>query len=280
MMSAASASPIAQRLASLHGRPLAAPLAMSGAGLRSRHPATVAANVIDLLRRTGGAEVAPGLIEVVREWPLALRLPGRDLRRLAAPLETGSERIGPRDWCVLDTETVELPGSSGTVAFVIGVARVRGACLETRQWLLASLAAEAAMLERLQLALDEATTLVSFNGKNYDLPLLRKRFQLTGLPALREPETHLALLFRARHAWREQYPDGRLATLERHVLGHVRHEDRLEAAQAWIQWLEQRDALSLARVLAHNGQDLISIAGLFARLCEGFAGHAKVAAAA
>jgi len=283
-MSAASASPIAQRLARLHAGPMMAaqPDMASDAFARQRTrmpPASDSCrNIVDLLRRTGGTEIVPGLVELVREWPLALRLPGRDLRRLAAPLDAGVGRIAPAEWCVLDAEVTE-PTGGGVVAFIVGIARVRGACLETRQWLLVGPRAELTMLERLQDALDASSVLVSFNGGSYDLPLLRKRFQVTGPHAMREPATHLDLLHFARRAWREQYPDTRLATLERHVLGHVRNDDPPEAA-AGTQWLAQGDPSQLMRMLVHNGQDLISIAGLFGRLCDRFGGDAPLRAAA
>ena len=58
--------------------------------------------------------------------------------------------------------------------------------------------------------------LVTFNGKSYDVPFLRGRAVVHGVP-LALPPRHLDLLHPARRRWRDELPDCRLQTLELRV---------------------------------------------------------------
>ena len=60
----------------------------------------------------------------------------------------------------------------------------------------------------------------------------------------------------------------RLATIERQVLQVVREDDLpgSEAPAAWLSYLRGGSAHTLRRVLAHNHQDVVSLARLLRRL--------------
>src|SRR3989442_7796901 len=121
---------------------------------------------------------------------------------------------------------------------------------------LALLAALAPLLER-------AGAVVTFNGAGFDLPLLETRFVLA---RRRWPATlpHLDLLRPSRRVWTGCFDDCRLGTLERDVLGLAREEDVPGALipSLYFDWLRRRRAAPLARVFAHNRDDVLSLAAL------------------
>lgn len=225
---------------------------------------------VSLAERLGGKEVAPGLVEVVRVHPLAYRHGAVPLRRLA---QVDGDRSGalrhpgpidPRRLLILDTETTGLAGGAGTVAFLLGVARLTDAGLELRQWLLTAFAGEVALLDRLAAALGEEDCLVSFNGKSFDIPLLDTRARLHGRDGLLRGRPHLDLLHALRRAHRRRLPDCRLKTAETELLG-LRRADDLPgefAPGVWRDWLRTGRAGRLNEVLAHNRDDLLSTAAL------------------
>src|SRR5262249_49616164 len=93
----------------------------------------------------------------------------------------------------LDVETTGLSGGTGTVPFLIGLAwfepeaESEARRLVVEQLLLRQLGEEAPMLERVAERLRDASALVSFNGKAFDLPLLRTRFVMNRMSCESSP---------------------------------------------------------------------------------------------
>lgn len=170
----------------------------------------------------------------------------------------------------LDLETTGLSGGAGTFAFLVGCASFTGnGVFVARQHLMISPADEPAMLHAVAGELESAGALVSFNGKSFDAPVLETRYLFHRLawPAARLP--HVDALHPARHFWSE--PGGcSLTTLESQVLGARRTGDvsGMEIPARYFQFLRTGDARPLGAVLEHNCLDLLSLAGLTARLLE------------
>src|SRR2546422_2194782 len=122
---------------------------------------------------------------------------------------------------------------------------------------------EPALLAALAPLLERAGAVVTFNGAGFDLPLLETRFVLA---RRRWPATlpHLDLLRPSRRVWTGCFDDCRLGTLERDVLGLAREEDVPGALipSLYFDWLRRRRAAPLARVFAHNRDDVLSLAAL------------------
>lgn len=229
-----------------------------------------------LADRLGGQAICPGVIEVVRRYPLSMRH-GR--LSLAAVARVEADRHGCLRWqgplplerlVFLDTETTGLAGGAGTIAFLVGVGRLGRDVLELRQWLLTAFAGEAAMLEQLAATLAADAVLVSFNGKSFDVPLLDTRAQLHGRASRLRGRPHIDLLHALRRAHGRQLPDCRLQTAEVHLLGLKRTDDLPgeQAPAAWRAWLACGESERLNEVLAHNRNDLLSTAMLLAMLAS------------
>jgi uncharacterized protein YprB with RNaseH-like and TPR domain len=163
----------------------------------------------------------------------------------------------------LDTETTGLSGGAGTIAFLIGLAWFEDGGLAFEQLLLTNLGEEIPMLERLAERMARASMLVSYNGKSFDMPLLRSRrvlCRLGPLPIL----PHLDLVHVARRVHRHRLSEHTLARVESEVLGFERFGDigGAEVSSRYWHFLRTRDFAALQGVLEHNQWDVISLAAL------------------
>ena len=220
-----------------------------------------------------------------------------------APLLTPAAPARP-PFLFFDIETTGLSGGAGTYAFLVGCAWFcdDGAFL-TRQYVLASHTDERPMLESIAGELGRAGTLVTFNGKSFDAPVLEMRYLFHRLPWPGVLLPHLDVLHPARLVWgtapvrlppRSQGgsrpADGRnlwggeqpafaaestqrscsLIALEQHILGANRVGDLpgFEIPARYFQFLRAGDARPLGAVFEHNRLDLLSLAGLTARLLQ------------
>jgi hypothetical protein len=114
----------------------------------------------------------------------------------------------------LDTETTGLHGGTGTIAFLVGLAfwdETTGQ-LTIEQILVRDLGEEGPMLAHVAARIAAASMLVTFNGKSFDLPLLRTRFVMARLAAPREP-AHLDLLHVARRLHKPRGVECKLVTI-------------------------------------------------------------------
>jgi uncharacterized protein YprB with RNaseH-like and TPR domain len=176
--------------------------------------------------------------------------------------------VDPEDCLFLDTETTGLAGGGGTLAFLTGLARVRDGRLCVRQHLITRFGAEASMLTRLETRPRGTETLVTYNGKCFDVPLLSDRLRLHGMPNPLLALPHLDLLHAARKGFGNRWPDCRLATAEQQLLGYRRRGDLpgREAPRAWLDWVRERRWRGLREVVRHNLADLVSLALLLPAL--------------
>ncbi|NBC12135.1 MAG: hypothetical protein GVY09_02095 [Gammaproteobacteria bacterium] len=218
----------------------------------------------------GAEHLAPGVLRVTHSRPLALAH-GRCVLHpdpAAVALLQPDAPADPAGWVALDTETSGLAGGTGTWVFVVGLARWRTDRLELVQYLLTRLDAEADLLAQVAADLAAAELLLSYNGKTFDVPLLAARLRLARLADAVSDQPHLDLLHPVRRAFAGVWPDCRLASVERCLLGHERADDLpgAEAPAAWLDWLRRGDGRRLGAVLAHNRVDLLSVAALPARL--------------
>jgi hypothetical protein len=167
----------------------------------------------------------------------------------------------------LDTETTGLSGGTGTVAFLVGLAWWDGdreKALVLEQLLVRALGEEGPMLDRLRERIEAASMIVTFNGKSFDMPLLRTRFVMAHQRTPVEPP-HLDLLHVARRVHGKRRKDGcRLVALERDVLGFERVDDvpSCEVSARYMHFLRTGDAASLLGVIEHNGWDVVAMAAL------------------
>ncbi len=191
----------------------------------------------------------------------ALRATGAVVSRLALDQELGG--FDPQRALFLDTETTGLAGGAGTVPFLVGVGFFEGESFRVEQLLLRELGSEKPLLRCLGERIAAASSVVSFNGKSYDWPLLRTRFVMNRLtpPAL---PPHLDLLHSARRVFRHQLSEMRLTTLEREVLGYHREGDipGADIPKRYFDYLQSGDGGLLEDIVRHNADDVVAMAAL------------------
>jgi uncharacterized protein YprB with RNaseH-like and TPR domain len=185
-----------------------------------------------------------------------------------APLVCGTDAARP-PFVFFDLETTGLSGGAGTQAFLVGCAWFEDdGSLTTRQYLLARYSDERAMLAAVAEDLGRAGAIVSFNGKSFDAPLLETRYLFHRIDWTPSQRPHIDVLHPARRFWKED--DCSLVVLEQQVLGAWRDGDvsGYEIPARYFQFVRSGDARPLVEVFEHNRLDLVSLAGLTARLLE------------
>ncbi|NQU27023.1 MAG: ribonuclease H-like domain-containing protein [Candidatus Marinimicrobia bacterium] len=161
----------------------------------------------------------------------------------------------------IDTETTGLAGGSGTLAFMIGIGFIEQDGFTVQQYFADAFNCEEGMLDLVADFVEPYTTIVSFNGKTYDLPLLSTRYILKRRTSPFDGLDHLDLLHIARQIWGYQLDNCRLQTIEQEVLDFKRAEDLPGSAvpQAYFKFLQGRGADPLYRVFEHNAHDILTL---------------------
>src|SRR4030042_4736509 len=180
----------------------------------------------------------------------------------------GEVKIADRDpesMVFLDTETSGLAGGAGAFAFLVGVARYTQDGFHLSQFFMRDPLEEPALLLALEEFLAPCQTIVSFNGKAFDVPLLNTRYTLQGWKSPFNGIAHVDLLHLARRLWRDRLPSRRLANLEVQILHASRTDEEIPGwmiPQIYFDYLRDGDARPLQRVFYHNAMDVVSLAAL------------------
>ena len=204
---------------------------------------------------------------------LAARLDGAGAE---APLIAGGAPARP-PFLFFDLETTGLSGGAGTYAFLVGFGSFdeEGGFI-TRQYVLLRFADERALLTTVGGELERAGAIVSFNGKSFDAPVLEMRYLFHRLEWAGARLPHVDVLHPARRFWgnvgvrgpRAEHESCSLVALGRQVLGAGRVSDvpGFEIPARYFQFVRSGDARPLVAVLEHNRLDLLTLAGVTARL--------------
>jgi uncharacterized protein len=180
----------------------------------------------------------------------------------------GNQKIAEQDpeaLVFLDTETSGLAGGTGTFAFLVGVGRYTPEGFHLAQFFMRDPLEEPALLIALEEFLAPCKTIVSFNGKAFDVPLLDTRYTLQGWKSPLKNLAHVDLLHLARRLWRDRLPSRTLANLEVQILHASRTDEEIPGwmiPQMYFDYLRDGDARPLKRVFYHNAMDVVSLAAL------------------
>jgi uncharacterized protein YprB with RNaseH-like and TPR domain len=227
-----------------------------------------------------GAVIAPGLIQVIQAIPLASwhgKVAFSELARVSLAA-LGLPDEAPLDGLLfLDTETTGLAGGTGTLPFMVCLARIQGEQIQLGQWILTGFAGEAALLETICNWIKPSVHLVSYNGKSFDVPLLVTRYRLARQPDPFANKGHIDLLHLTRRACGHRWEDCRLQTAELQLLGFARENDFPShlIPQAWSEFVRGGGAGPLGAIAEHNRRDVLSLAALLATIARIYAepGH-------
>ena len=169
----------------------------------------------------------------------------------------------------LDTETTGLAGA-GTVAFEVGLGWQRGNQFHVRQLVMRDYPEERFLLEEIVRIAEGFDVVCTFNGKTFDLPLLKNRFIMNRIRTDCLDKPHIDLLHIARRVWKLRLQKCNLGNLEEALLGIPRVDD-LPGAQVperFFSYLKCGDFSLLDDVLDHNEQDVLSLQNLLCHMCR------------
>ncbi len=123
---------------------------------------------------------------------------------------------------------------------------------------------EEPMLEHLDTLFKRFETVVSYNGKSFDLPLLRTRFIQNRLPFRLEGAAHLDLVHVARRFYKRRLKNCSLGNIEREVLHLERHGDVPGhlIPRIWFDYIDSGNARALKGVFYHHRMDILSLVAL------------------
>ena len=218
----------------------------------------------------------------------------------------------------LDTETTGLGGGAGVYCFMVGVGTfeclteeirptesgIKGGEHGTsplspcplvplspnsppthfvlRQLFMRNPAEEGALLLALAEIIEERSLSVTFNGRTFDLPLLRSRLRqnqrsypdLRGSGRLLEAERpHLDLLHPARRVWKRRLQSCRLINLEAMILGLERSQEDVPGhliPTLYTDYVRSGNAQAMQGVFYHNAEDVLTMVGLAEQLSLAF----------
>lgn len=218
-----------------------------------RKPLEILENYYNLHSRYGKIPIAGGL-KISGE---VLALLSRD--RSFADLDLSTALF-------LDLETTGLSGGVGVIPFLVGFGYFRDDRFRVSQFFLGDLAEEERLIRELEqfFAQLDFRSVVTFNGKAFDLPLLETRFilhrkvlPLSGLP-------HLDFLFSARSLWSHKHESCRLYHLAQKILEADREEDipSAEIPHRYFEFLRTGEYSLIEPILYHNQEDLLSLLGV------------------
>jgi uncharacterized protein YprB with RNaseH-like and TPR domain len=174
----------------------------------------------------------------------------------------------PQDLLFLDVETTGLNGGTGTLAFLIGAARIVGERVVLRQYFLARPHFEPAMLAGLTAFASGVEQIVTYNGSSFDMPLLQSRYTMSRQRGSIVELPQLDLLHPARRFYSRSLESCRLKDLEERVLGVERGSDipGWAVPQVYFGFVREGTVGLMPAVVRHNALDVLSLMTLLRKI--------------
>jgi len=187
--------------------------------------------------------------------PFFLRLAGKDENLLQLDLSKTM---------FFDTETTGLAGGSGTYIFLLGIGFFSGDKFIVKQFFMRDFPEEPAMLHLIYEHLEKFSSFISFNGKSFDMPLLKTRFTYHRIKSQLDDLPHLDLLHAARRIWKRRLTDCSLSSLEQQIL-HVSRTSDIPSyliPHTYFEYLRTKNAHPIKKIFYHNEIDILSMVSL------------------
>jgi uncharacterized protein YprB with RNaseH-like and TPR domain len=176
----------------------------------------------------------------------------------------------PEDLLFMDIESC---GLAPAPVFLIGLMTFADGQFRFEQFLARDYSEERAILEAFAQRLPSAGVLVTFNGKSFDMNMLRQRSAFHGVEMPSRVAHHLDLLHESRKRWKRTLPNCRLQTLEQCLCGRRRVGDipGWQIAEAYHSFVRSGDARPIGAIVHHNLLDLLTMGELVCHLLSGAA---------
>ncbi len=171
-----------------------------------------------------------------------------------------------QQFAIVDIETL---GLSNQPIFLLGLAHPTNSGVTVHQFLAEDLNRELATLVNFSDYLNERELILTYNGKNFDIPYIERRLSYYG-ERKKFSHPHLDLYLFTRKFLSPRTRNCKLDTIERTILGVDRDLDvpSSRVPDFYSTYREKKNPGPLMPILAHNRQDLLSLTDLYRKLVE------------
>ena len=181
-------------------------------------------------------------------------------------LENNEELFGLSDKLVfMDTETTGL--GAGACPFLIGAAYYKNDTLVLEQIFMRDLDDEEAALSYI-IEHFSGMTIVTFNGKAFDVPLIKGRCIINSVKTENFASEQIDLLHLSRRIWKKRLESCRLGTIEEEILKFARDNDINGSLipELYKKYLITGSPDDIIQIIEHNEKDIVSMTVLLAKL--------------
>lgn len=182
------------------------------------------------------------------------------------PLNAKGFRAG--DLFFFDTETTGLGSGTGNLIFLLGYAFIDGEEVVVKQHFLPEPGAEVPLYYSFLKSVNY-NTLVTYNGKAFDWPVVKTRYTLVREHLPKLPSFgHFDLLHAARRLWKHKLDSVSLKNVEEEILGIHREGDLpgYLAPMIYFDFLESKETTGILEVMKHNEADILSLIILYTHI--------------
>ncbi len=175
----------------------------------------------------------------------------------------------PLNWediIFFDTETTGLSHGAGNTVFLAGIGYFEGNLFYVKQYFVENPSVEAKLIEKTVSLFKKRKTVVTYNGKCFDIPIIKTRCLLNGIE---EPSINQIDLYHlSRFIWKNQLISFKLTDIEREILKSERTNDLpgSMAPFAYRIFLLKGETALLERVFEHNLKDIIALYKLLVKI--------------
>lgn len=161
----------------------------------------------------------------------------------------------------LDLETTALNIGAGNYPFLIGIGYLKGKVFTVDQYFMEDFSSEGAILKYLLPWFRKAEAFVSFNGKTFDVPVIKNRYRINKIPGYPVDKMMIDLIHPCRRIFKRLYESCSLQTLEERVLGIPRHDDipGWLIPDAYFSFQRFGEMDRIPKIIDHNKQDICSM---------------------
>jgi uncharacterized protein YprB with RNaseH-like and TPR domain len=177
------------------------------------------------------------------------------------------EKLGKTGFSKAVFLDIESTGFFNCPTFLAGTMFLSGDDFVIKQFFARDYSEEKCLIEILSKFLRGFETVITFNGKSYDIPFVADRAVYHGIRFMAQL-SHVDLLHHSRRHWRGSLPNCKLQTLELHVCRRRRVGDipSSEIPRLYHDFVRAGDPYLLVRVFHHNMLDLITMSELLVEL--------------
>ena len=183
------------------------------------------------------------------------------------------------DIIFLDVETTSLSIGAGSFAFLVGLCYFSPKGITTNLLFIEKPNDEGTLLTFLDEKLSQYSIISTYNGKSFDVPLLKNRYIMHRLQFASLSKHHIDLLYFTRKIWKMRLKTCRLSEIEREILKFTRSDDEIPGwliPQIYFDYLNQQSPHTLQGVFYHNKMDVITLAALFQYINQLITSHGNM----